>query len=105
LLGWVSTLAAPSLKPFYIPANTQFAFQLRWGITIYWATPVHESAWLSNLQSTLETDSIRILSWRWLSAESTQFVLSTSQVHLLASLSNGSRDVCIMLSGSTLPSP
>ena len=71
-------MAAPSLKPIYLPENTQFAFQLRWGITIYWATPVHESAWLSNLQSALETDSIRILSWRWLTAESTQFVLSTS---------------------------
>ncbi|MFO0087757.1 MAG: hypothetical protein ACK52L_17970 [Pirellula sp.] len=65
-------------KPIYLLENTKFAFQLRWGITVFWATPIDESLWIDKLRSTLEADNIRILSWRRLASEATQFVVSTT---------------------------
>lgn len=65
------------LKPIYTCENTAFAYQLRWGITLNWATPVEESIWLDSVSSLLESDHIRILSWRWLTKVSIQFVIST----------------------------
>lgn len=71
-------MAKFALKPIYTPENTKFAFQLRWGITIHWDTPVDDSKWLDALRSALSPDQIRILSWRWLTPDSTQFVVSST---------------------------
>lgn len=71
-------MANSAPKPIYLPENTKFAFQLRWGITIFWTTPIDESSWIDTLKSTLEADNIRILSLRWLTPDSMQFVVSTT---------------------------
>jgi len=65
------------LQPIYNEENPAFAYQLRWGITLNWAVPVEESIWLDSVSSLLESDQIRILSWRWLTKLSIQFVIST----------------------------
>jgi REP element-mobilizing transposase RayT len=64
-------------QPIYTSENTNFAYQLRWGVTVHWETPVDESAWLAPARTILESDGIRILSWRWLSFASCQIAIST----------------------------
>jgi REP element-mobilizing transposase RayT len=65
-------------RPIYTAENTKFAFQLRWGVTLFWATPVDECKWLNPLRSAMEADKIRFLSWRWLTPDSTQIVVSST---------------------------
>ena len=65
------------LAPIYTAANTKFAYQLRWGITVHWVTPIEESVWLDAVTTALEADEIRLLSWRWLNESSCQMVVST----------------------------
>lgn len=67
----------PSLEPIYTPSNCKFAFQLRWGLTIFWNTAVDESVWFEPLVSQLEPEGVRILSWRWKRANVSQFAIST----------------------------
>ncbi len=70
-------MSTKSLQPIYTLENVKFAYQLRWGVTIHWQTPVHESFWLEQIRGLLENEGIRILSTRWESENSTQFALST----------------------------
>ena len=66
-----------SVEPIYTPSNCEFAFQLRWGLTIFWHTAVDENIWFEPLVSRLEPEGIRILSWRWMRTKVSQFGVST----------------------------
>jgi REP element-mobilizing transposase RayT len=63
--------------PIYTSDNCNFAFQLRWGITIFWQHPVVDSLWFADFEEALKKDGIRILSWRWLADDAMQFAVST----------------------------
>ncbi len=66
------------LAPIYTVSNCTFAYQLRWGITLFWKNPPEKSDWIELLSSTLESkDRIRILDHRWASPKQLQFSIST----------------------------
>ncbi len=66
-----------ALEPIYTADNCNFAYQLRWGVTIFWQRPVADSLWFSAFEEALKKDEIRILSWRWLRTDVMQFSVST----------------------------
>lgn len=65
------------LDPIYIPGLCNFAYQLRWGISVFWRQPVPELLWLEEFEQALILDDIRILSWRWHTKDVVQFAVST----------------------------
>ncbi|MEJ7595404.1 MAG: transposase [Planctomycetaceae bacterium] len=66
------------MEPFYTPYDVNPAFQLNWGLTIFWRQqPIPDSEWLTQLQTATEPDGVRILKHRTLSDNATQFFLST----------------------------
>ena len=67
----------PAPEPIYTSVNCKFAFQLRWGVTIFWHSAVDELIWLEQLASQLACEGIRVLSWRWKRTNVSQFALST----------------------------
>jgi REP element-mobilizing transposase RayT len=50
------------MEPLYTPANTTAAYQLNWGLALFWrATAVGASTWLRALSIATEPDGVRIL--------------------------------------------
>ena len=37
----------PKIEPIYIFSECNFAFQLRWGLTIFWQKSIHEKHWFT----------------------------------------------------------
>jgi hypothetical protein len=66
-----------TIEPVYIESNCNFAFQLRWGLTIFWQKSVDEKYWFEALVEHLAPQGIRILSWRSKRANVSLFSLST----------------------------
>ena len=66
-----------TLEPIYAGDNCNFAYQLRWAVSIFWQRPVADSLWFSAFEESLKKDEIRILSWRWLGDDGMQFAVST----------------------------
>ncbi len=66
-----------TIERVYIESNCNFAYQLRWGLTIFWQKSVDEKHWFEALVEHLAPQGIRILSWRWKRANVSQFSLST----------------------------
>ncbi len=67
----------PNPTPIYTADNCTFTGPLRWGLTVFWRTPIADSAWLGNLRQALEADGIRLLSHRLKDGRISQFALST----------------------------
>ncbi len=66
------------MDPIYRPENVAPAFQLNWGLTLFWrATRIPDSAWLAELQKTTEPDGVRVIKHRTLADNESQFFLST----------------------------
>ena len=66
------------MEPIYSPQNVTPAYQLNWGLTIFWRQlPIPHSEWLTQLQTATEPDGVRILKHRTLSDNATQFFIST----------------------------
>lgn len=66
------------MQPIYTTTNVTPAYQLNWGLTIFWrhkAAP--EELWLSSLMKQTEQDGVRILRHRLLPDQASQFFLST----------------------------
>ncbi len=63
--------------PIYTADNCTFTGPLRWGLTVFWRTPIADSAWLGDLRQALEVDGIRLLSHRLKDGRISQFALST----------------------------
>jgi len=66
------------MEPVYTPDNTKAAYQLNWGLTLFWRqTPVREQSWLADLQAATETDGVRVLKHRFTTGDASQFFVST----------------------------
>jgi REP element-mobilizing transposase RayT len=66
-----------ALQPVYAPDNCTFCAPLRWGLTVFWRTPVSDTSWLTPLTAALEPDGIRVLGHRLSEPHVSQFSLST----------------------------
>ncbi len=66
-----------TLDPIYTEINCEFAYQLRWGVTVFWRQSPPEAAGIESLAAALEDDGIRILSSRSIEQNGMQFALST----------------------------
>ena len=66
------------MEPIYTPKNTNPAYQLNWGLTIFWREdPIDDDSWLEELQSATEPDGVRVLKHRSISGTASQFFVST----------------------------
>ncbi len=65
------------LQPLYTRDNTTFCGPLRWGLTVFWRTPMSEAPWLADLTHALEPDGLRLLGHRFQQPGVSQFSLST----------------------------
>jgi REP element-mobilizing transposase RayT len=68
---------ANSTSP-YTSDNCKFAYQLRWGVTVFWRQCVDPGTWLEPFVSAIEKDEIRLLTWRQMDPLTTQFAVSTT---------------------------
>jgi REP element-mobilizing transposase RayT len=64
-------------QPLYTRDNTTFCGPLRWGLTVFWRTPIAEAPWLADLTRALEPDGLRLLGHRFQQPGVSQFSLST----------------------------
>ena len=66
------------MEAIYNPSNVTPAFQLDWGLTIFWRkSMIQESEWRADLGSANESSGIRIIKHRALDNETSQFFIST----------------------------
>ena len=66
------------MSPLYTPHNTSAAFELNWGLTLFWRNaPVREDLWLSQLQQATEPDGVRVLKHQLTTGDASQFFVST----------------------------
>jgi len=66
------------MEPLYTPHNTQPAYQLNWGLTLFWRhAPIREEVWLADLQEATERDGVRVLKHRTTTGGASQFFVST----------------------------
>jgi len=63
--------------PIYTPANCAAAYQLIWGLSVFWRRPPGTDAWLAPLQAELEHDHIRILRHETREPDASHFLVST----------------------------
>ncbi|MGB6041970.1 MAG: transposase [Pirellulales bacterium] len=66
------------MEPLYTPANTKPAYQLNWGLTLFWRTqPISDGTWLSDLQQVVEPDGVRVIKHRFTTGDASQFFVTT----------------------------
>lgn len=67
----------PEIKPIYVPDNVKIAYQLRWAMTLFIKgnRPLLES--VQQLAPLLESDGIRVLTFRYAEPSMLQLTLST----------------------------
>jgi REP element-mobilizing transposase RayT len=66
------------MEPIYTPQNTRPAYQLEWGVTLFWRQPTTlDARWLAALQESTEPDGVRVLKHRFISNTASQFFVST----------------------------
>jgi hypothetical protein len=66
------------MDPIYRPENTSPAYQLNWGLTLYWrAARIPDDAWLLALQEATAPDGVRVIKHRTVANNGSQFFLST----------------------------
>jgi len=67
------------MEPIYTADNTKPAYQLNWGLTLFWRqTPVADRDWLPELQEATEADGVRVIKHQFTSHEASQFFVSTT---------------------------
>jgi len=68
-----------SLKPIYTPANCNPAYQLNWSLSLFWRLHNDKlgTEWLPSLKMATEKDGVRILEYRNVGSQVSQFLLST----------------------------
>jgi REP element-mobilizing transposase RayT len=64
-------------QPLYTRDNCKFSGPLRWGLTVFWRTPIGAAPWLTDLTQALEPDGVRLLGHRLQQPGVSQFSLST----------------------------
>ena len=66
------------MDPIYTPHNVEPAYQLNWGLTLFWRqTAVPNGEWLGTLQKATESDGVRVLKHRITGSGASQFFVST----------------------------
>jgi REP element-mobilizing transposase RayT len=66
------------MQPLYTSRNTEPAYQLNWGLTIFWReAPLAEDHWLADLRQATEPDGVRVIKHRRTTGGASQFFLST----------------------------
>lgn len=66
------------MDPIYTPDNTKPAYQLNWGLTLFWReSPIPAENWLTSLQQVTEPDGVRVLRHRLTTRDASQFFVST----------------------------
>jgi len=66
------------MEPLYTPHNTTPAYQLNWGLTVFWRTsPDPEERWLADLQRATESDGVRVIKHRVTTHDASQFFISS----------------------------
>lgn len=66
------------MEPIYTPENVTPAYQLNWGLTIFWRdSPLPDQDWLTTLQSLTEPDGVRVIRHRITTRNASQFFVST----------------------------
>jgi len=66
------------MQQLYKPDNITPAYQLNWGLTIFWREqPIPDREWLTELQAATEPDGVRVLKHRFTSDNASQFFVST----------------------------
>jgi REP element-mobilizing transposase RayT len=66
------------MEPIYTPHNTNPAYQLNWGLTLFWrAGPIPSEVWFGKLQESTEPDGVRIIKHRLTTGQASQFFVST----------------------------
>ncbi len=63
--------------PIYLPQTTSAAWQLDWSLTVFWQKAPFANDWLEELQTSLESDGIRLLEHRFSREDHSLFWLST----------------------------
>ena len=63
--------------PIYTAENCRPAWQLDWTLTIFWREPPRSDDWLTALRDATEQEGVRILSHRFPTPDSSQFLIST----------------------------
>jgi hypothetical protein len=64
-------------QPLYTRDNCTFCGPLRWGLTVFWRTPVSDAPWFADLARALEADGLRVLGHRFQEPGVSQFSLCT----------------------------
>jgi len=66
------------MEPLYTSHNTEPAYQLNWGLTVFWRqTSIGENGWLADLQEATEPDGVRVIKHRITTDDASQFFVST----------------------------
>jgi len=66
------------MEPLYTPHNTNPAYQLNWGLTIFWRrSAVPDDLWLAELQAAAEPDGVRVIKHRTGTGDASLFFVST----------------------------
>lgn len=63
--------------PIYTLDNCKSAYQLNWGLSLFWHEPVEDCSWLAELQAATERDNVRILRHSFLKPGVSEFLVST----------------------------
>jgi REP element-mobilizing transposase RayT len=66
-----------ALAPIYTIANCKSAYQLNWGLSLFWHEPVQDAGWLADLKLATEADGVRILDHHFVKPGVSQFLAST----------------------------
>ncbi len=63
--------------PLYTVDNCKAAYQLNWALSLFWHEPMHDVAWLPELQAATEADGVRVLEHRVIKSGVSQFLVSS----------------------------
>ena len=67
-----------TMQPIYTSHNTQAAYQLNWGLTLFWrSTSIGDEGWLQTLQERTEPDGVRVLKHEFTTNNASQLFVST----------------------------
>ncbi|MHC4399899.1 MAG: transposase [Planctomycetota bacterium] len=66
------------MEPLYTPQNTRPAYQLNWGLTVFWREPpLPQEMWLADLQEAAEEDGVRVIKHGITTRDASQLFVST----------------------------
>ena len=67
----------PNPQPIYTPDNCNFAYQLIWGVSVFWKIDAGEGHWFDELKEQTERDGVRLLRHQFSKPGVSQFLASS----------------------------